>query len=640
MRLLWAEAENFLAFGKVRTPLDRQGLVVVLGQNLDASGADSNGAAKSSILEMLVYCFYGKTMRGLTGDQVMHRRVKKDCVVTVALEDDNGSEWRVTRTRGVAAKRANDVQLLCNGVPPSALGGINIDVQEQVNTLLGMDMDTFVQSVLMSYGTKPYSELTDGEQKEVLESILHVGQYARARDVVNARIKRKQFELATVNSELQSLQKSIASSSTRLARLEQSHNEHSTLVHQRRTELMKRKAECQIKIEEEYQATGLDVLLEHEKEIDDKLQSFRTQEDALQRKLTELMIVSAKKKQEAYGQRIALEAQRSQYDADCTAFNGLAGKPCPTCKRGVEFGEVEDMLNVWDIEIKKLDEQVSIVTAAYDKIVQVEQKISHEIDGNRSLLRNESRILDIQQQEVRARIRQRAAALQLIVQLEQQSYTLGEEIEKLDDDSNPYSQLVTEASEEVRQQSATQKRMSFKQRALDLEIRHLLFWDHGFGNQGIKHYVIEGVLPFLDERAQHYVDIMSGGDMTIRFESGYMQKNKKWTDEFRVIVENAQGAEVYKGNSDGEKARINLCVGWALGDLAAQRAKKSLRFKALDEPFNHLDETGEDLVMRFLHAVVGDCETILCITHSDHLKNQFPKVWTVIKQNGFSRLEE
>lgn len=640
MRLLWVDMENFLAFGKARVALDRQGLVAVLGQNRDAAAADSNGAAKSSVLEALVWCFFGKTMRGLTGDEVMHRRVKQDCRVVIHLEDDNGAEWEVARTRGMALKRANDLQLLCNGAVPPSQAGINVDVQDQVHTLIGMDKETFVQSVLMSYGTKPYSELSDGEQKEVLEAILHVDQYAKARDVVNARYKKRQLELATVNTEIVALEQSSRSIQTRLHKLQQSQNEHSTLLQQRRMELMRRKAECQIKIEEQYHSTGLDALLDAEQDMDAKVQGYRQQEDDINRKIMATQRMAAAKKQEAYAQRAQLQARRQQYDGECTTFNALVGKPCPTCKREVFHNEVEELLGVWDGEIKKLDYQIDVVINAYNDIEAVEHKMTQEFQANRSLLRNEMRNLEAQQQEIRARIQQRAASLQLIVQLEQQSFNLGEEIEKLETDNNPYAHLVVEAAEELEKALGQLRRLAMKQKALDLEIRHLLFWDHGFGNQGIKHHVIQGVLPFLDERAQHYVDLMSGGDMTIHFESGFMQKNKKWTDEFRVVVENAQGAEVYKGNSDGEKGRVNLCIGWALGDLAAQRAKKSIRFKALDEPFEHLDETGEDLVMKFLHTVVSDCETILCITHSDHLRNQFPKVLTVVKEGGFSRVEE
>lgn len=641
MRLLWIDMENFLAFGKARVALDRQGLVAVLGQNRDAAAADSNGAAKSSILEGIVWCFWGKTMRGLAADEVMHRRVKENCRVTVHIEDDNGAEWEVCRTRGVTGvKRPNDLQIYCNGKVPENQGGVVVDVQEQIDTLLGMDMDTFVQSVLMSFGTKPYSELSDGEQKSVLEAILHVDQYAKGREVVSARIKKRQLELATVRTEYVSTASQVSNVRVRLDKLQTSYREHETLLLQRLTELRKRKAECEAKIEEQYHATGLDALLDAARGVDDKLQELRNAHEQVQTKVVQITRTCAAKRNEMVAQRATLEAQRHQYDHWCTTLNQLAGKSCPTCRRDYDAEQADAELTVTDDQIKIIDEKLGVMWEAEEKLRDVEAKLLREQEQERQLLRESINVNEVRAREMREKVQHRAATLQLIQQLEQESWNLEREIETIDFSTNPYQQLVSDAQQELAQLVTKSKRLNFKERALDIEIKHLLFWEHGFGNQGIKHYVIESVLPFLSERAQHYVDIMSGGDMTIHFESGRQLKNKKWADEFRVCVENAQGAEVYKGNSDGEKGRINLCVGWALGDLAAQRAKKSIRFKALDEPFEHLDETGEDLVMKFLNAVVADCETILCITHSDHLKNQFPKVLTVVKEGGFSRVEE
>lgn len=641
MRLLWVDMENFLAFGKARVALDRQGLVAVLGQNRDAAAADSNGAAKSSILEGIVWCLWGKTMRGLTGDEVMHRRVKADCRVIVHIEDDNGAEWEVARHRGTSnVKRPNDVLIYCNGKVPQNQGGITVDVQDQINTLLGMDMDTFVQSVLMSYGTKPYSELTDGEQKAVLEAILHIDQYAKAREVVSTRIKKRQLELATVRTEFVGTAGHVDSVRVRLDKLQTSYREHETLLLQRLTELRKRKAECESKIEEQYHATGLDALLDAARDVDDAMQGLRTAHDEVQTKVVQITRTCAAKRNEMVKERAMLEAQRRQYDGWCTTLNQLAGKSCPTCRRDYDAEQADAEMMVTDDQIKIIDEKLRVMWEAEEKLREVETKLLREQEQERQRLRNEINAMELRAREMREKVQHRAATLQLIQQLEQESWNLEREIETIDFSTNPYQQMVTDAQQELAALVTKSKRLNFKERALDIEIKHLLFWEHGFGNQGIKHYVIESVLPFLSERAQHYVDIMSGGDMTIHFESGRQLKNKKWADEFRVCVENSQGAEVYKGNSDGEKGRINLCVGWALGDLAAQRAKKSIRFKALDEPFEHLDETGEDLVMKFLNAVVADCETILCITHSDHMKNQFPKVLTVVKEGGFSRVEE
>jgi DNA repair exonuclease SbcCD ATPase subunit len=81
-------------------------------------------------------------------------------------------------------------------------------------------------------------------------------------------------------------------------------------------------------------------------------------------------------------------------------------------------------------------------------------------------------------------------------------------------------------------------------------------------------------------------------------------------------------------------------VAWALADLAAARASRPIRFRGLDEPFENLDEVGEDAVIKLLHSAVGRYETILCVTHSDHLRDQFPASITVVKENGNARFEK
>jgi DNA repair exonuclease SbcCD ATPase subunit len=149
---------------------------------------------------------------------------------------------------------------------------------------------------------------------------------------------------------------------------------------------------------------------------------------------------------------------------------------------------------------------------------------------------------------------------------------------------------------------------------------------------------MDNVVPFLTERAQSYADVLSGGDLKIEFSTQSQLANGEWRDKFQVSAINEQGADVYHGNSDGERRRIDIAVGWALADLAATRAKKSIRFRGLDEPFEHLDETGEDLVIKLLHKVLPQYETILCVTHSTHLRDQFPEEIMVTFENGFSKI--
>jgi len=638
MRFIDLSVRNFLSFGaEQHVPLAQRGLVAVFGQNLDATSADSNGAGKSCILESIVWCLWGTTLREYKSDEVINKHLKKDCVVSLILEDA-GKSYKITRTRALSGtKRPNDLLLEVDGEVITA--GINTDTQDLVNTIIGMDQSTFTQSVLLTHGVRPFSSLTDAAQKEVLEDILQINQYSQARDIVNKRLKDRQQQLAGTNAEVQGILQRTSSAQLRVQELVGAQKSHAQVIEQRRRDLFMRKANLEVQVEDEYYSEGLDKLLDTLKDIDERIIKHRAAEDELSKKTMVVARAAGQKKSEVTQQRAVLDAKRQGHNDDCTVINGIVGKACPTCRRVVDPQEAEAMLESWDTDIKQLDELVSMLSHELHQIEELEHKTLHTLEANKQLLRSETATLQAKQRLVHMEVQQRTAKLQLICQLEQQLFHVREELENLDKEQNPYSDLLSHAEAELVQFSTQHARLVYRQNALNLEAQHLLFWDHGFSNQGIKSFVIEGVLPFLSDRAQCYADILTGGDVSVQFSAQEKLKNGQFREKFQVLVRNRQGAEIYKGNSDGERRRIDIAIGWALGDLAASRVRKPIYFKGLDEPFENIDETGEDAVMKLLHSVLSQYETILVISHSDHLRNQFPNVLTVVKENGFSRVE-
>lgn len=638
MRFLEISIQNFLSFGPKQTlPLSHRGLVAVFGQNRDAAAADSNGAGKSSLLEALVWSLWGKTVRKYTGDDVINNRVNKDCEVSLKIEDDDGRIWDISRSRAINAKRANDLQIKCNG-NDIRQPGITIDTQETISTLLGMDRKTFLHAVLMSYGDKPFSELTDSEIKTVLDDILRMDKLAKSRAAVSRRIKDKQNQLAVANTELKALGHSRSALDERLASLTASRDNFESIMQTKRMELLKRKANLELDIEKEYQGAGLYKLLGSLQDIDEAIQKLRDQDEGINQKLLRATRLAAEHRMKLVSQKAVLDSKRKEYNVDCHNFNNMVGKPCPTCKRAFDPNEVEELLAVWDDAIKGVDEKLLHLVSDIEEINRMESASVEEMEGMRRNIRVDANRLNGQRVMVQQQVQQRTAALNAVCQLEQSIFNVSEEIDNLDIEGNPYTQLVVGANAELHTLIHNTTRLRYKKRSLDLEIQHLLFWEHGFSNQGLKSYVIEGVLPYLTERAQHYADIISGGDMEIRFSAQKTLENKSVKEEFQILVENSQGASIYEGNSDGEKRRANISISWAFGDLAKSRAKKSIRFKGLDEPFENLDETGEDMVVKLLNSVLQEYETILCITHSDYLRSQFPVTLTVCKEGGFTKI--
>ena len=91
--------QNFMSIRNASIDLSNRGLILINGVNHDNEALNNNGAGKSSILEALIYVLYGRTIRGLKGDEVVHKIPKKNTKVSLEVIDDDGVKYLITRYR-------------------------------------------------------------------------------------------------------------------------------------------------------------------------------------------------------------------------------------------------------------------------------------------------------------------------------------------------------------------------------------------------------------------------------------------------------------------------------------------------------------------------------------------------------------
>lgn len=643
MRLLTLKLQNFMGFGPAQElSLANRGLVAIFGRNRDAAEATSNGSGKSTIFEAIVWVLFGKTLRRLPANGVVNRFAGKNCEVSLTIEDDDKRHWRIVRTRQVSAKKENDLQLFSineDGDLP-ATAGTNDDTQELIETLLGLTYDTFVQAVLMTHGEVPFTELTDAPRKAALEDILRVSLLSRAREAAVTRIRDVESRLALASSDESRAQHDLKTMRIRLAEADENKEAHADVLAGKKAELRRRRAQVEAQAEDCLYSSGLDKLLDDQADMDHQLAQLREKEISLIRESEQAFRVALETRTELEKKKSALLAIRNQHDQTCERVEGLMGKPCPTCGFVVNPQDADHLIVEWDKAIAQSDEQIAGLDQHISKLRAGEDKLRASTTANANLVRQEIANLTARAREHHAKIQRRASSLQLICQLEQQSFLLAEEVSRLDDETNPYVTIAAQAQKDMQGAEERYRRANTRKRVLESELKHLRFWDKGFGNRGLKSLVIENALPFLQERAQQYADVLSGGDIQIVFSATKENKDGVSKDEFDIRVVNRHGAEIYRGNSDGEKRRINTAIAWALADLAAARAQRPIRFRGLDEPFENLDEVGENAVVKLLHSAIGRYETILCVTHSDHMRDQFTGSITVVRENDNARFEE
>jgi DNA repair exonuclease SbcCD ATPase subunit len=165
------------------------------------------------------------------------------------------------------------------------------------------------------------------------------------------------------------------------------------------------------------------------------------------------------------------------------------------------------------------------------------------------------------------------------------------------------------------------------------------FWVEGFGNKGIKSFILETSFPYLNERANFYSSFLTGGSVLITISPTVTAKTTGNVKEKIVITaENSYGANVYSGQSDGERRRIDLCILLALKDLIALRAKRSFSLMVLDEIGDSLDTSGLERMVSVFREISKD-KAIYVISHNEQLKQFFDQTLLIVKSGGESVLQ-
>jgi DNA repair exonuclease SbcCD ATPase subunit len=639
MRFIELELQNFLSFGNPAQiiSLSNQGLVGITGEYKGTNNASSNGVGKSTIYEAIVWCLYGKTLRGYDGDDVVNRHVGKECYVSIKIEDE-GKTYTIKRTRKCKSKRPNDLVLVVDGVVSSQ--GINADTQELVNSVVGMSFDTFIQSVLLSHGTKPFAAMNDKDQKEVLEDICQYRVIAKARDKCAKRISERNQLLTQVQTRIKSLQDQLVGAKLQHSKYTVERDQHNELLKKNLFDLKLKKmdTECSLEFDDGESLTldqyylALTVVKSNLNGIESEYATILDEERTCRQKYSNLKVTIATEEGE-------LSSRLKRLNADLVAVSGMSGKQCPTCRQVLDKNKADECIVLWDKEKKDLDCKYDLLQKKKVEYNALERNDLQELVIRRDGLNNRKKLLSDALRNYELLALKRETLLRGMILVEKRVEGINSEIVSVLNTKNPYIQLVADLEKSVEECDSKLTLDKDKETVLLIELKHLNYWLQGFGNGGLKSFLLDSIIPFLNERAQYYADILYGGDLRVKFATQTQLESGEWREKFQVLVDNVYGADTYKGNSEGEKSRINIAVGWALGDLAATRAKKPIRFKGLDEPFESLDETGEDAVVRLLHTVLSQYETIFCTTHSTHLKNQFPKDIVVVKENGKAKIK-
>jgi len=612
VRALSLDIRNFLSFGRAKIQLARRGLVLIEGENKDDPTARSNGAAKSAIVEAFVWCVQGTTLRGYVGDDVINRKVGKNCRVTTVWKD-RGSKWKIVRTRQ-DDKLKTSLNLYHDG--RRVTGSTVADTQELIDRMLGMTAKTFLSSVVFGQSNAyRFSSLTDTEQKAILDEALGIEAYAEAGVAARDKVSVHSVNVDTLKQTFDDT----------AAEIEKAEQERDRAGDRERTF----KADQEAKLKEvqgeldEVNERLTSLVKSDVKTLRDQLKTMR---DVLRNRErdVESLKENAAKMQAEHG---TLHREVGRLEREISRHEELKGD-CPTCGQEIDADDQAEVL--YDMR-KQLKNAQASAREAQEAADNADRKARAEASRLHKEREGVSEVEDaIERAEKlntkRAGLVERAKALQ-------------RRLDEIKEEKNPYRRLVKEAEQKVTKLIEERERVRADLAKEEAELELYEFWQGAFGAKGLRSLLIDTALPILNERVDHYARAITGGSIHIEFKTESLLKSGKTVDKFEVAVTNEHGAGNYKGNSAGEKAKVDLCVGLALQALVASRAQSGINVAFFDEPFESLDDAAIERVATLLTEELTDRESVFVITHNEALKAFFPNVLTVVKEGGMSHVE-
>lgn len=592
---------NFGPFESVTIPLNNPGLTLVEGVVKGCPGFESNGAGKSFIVESVPYALYGRCLRPkYTGDKVI-RRGTSSAKVELLLDIDGHDVW-VTRYRRDPQKD-NRVEILMDGADISP--GTTPEADAMIVRMLGgMDFKSFTNSI--AFGARDdvtsFFSATDGERKEILERLLGLEVFGRAEEIARARLTTARESLSQASSVRDQAAATLAALRQSMDAAEEESISVEDAEFGMRVAAMKHRHANRMVCSAEEDVT---LALEHVKRVRSSLEmseslyrKARATYDAADQawRSKEATLVAEMNAENAAG-----EAAKKRKET----FAKLSATTCPTCKQVIGQDHCSVIISGFDDIIGTHFHRATAINMELD-MWRKEPRPTPPVEIDRRSLEDANRELADARTNLagwRAVAEGRAETLAAATQRAEEVRALQERSRKAVDDAEHAVALATSDVE-----------------AKALHEARCQFWVAGFGNQGIKSFLIESELAEINRRCGAYVSRLMGRGAKVWMTATRALKSGKGSKEEIVVHADIPGkAEDYYGGSKGQKRRMDLCVLLALRDLVASRNANGCNQLFVDEVFDGVDGSGCDAVVDLLRDMLTTGPVIL-VTHNPGLR--------------------
>jgi len=673
LKIKYAAAYNFLPFGSDGIELhfeNYKNVVLIRGVNLDSKSNDSkhhvednrscsNGAGKSSIQEIITYALYGKTVKRpekLGANDVVHNKIKRDAKVELIF--DNFKIVRIRKEGGNDKKNSLRLWESSNGTwdkTTEITQGTMATTQEKIESIIGLSYEAFVNiSIFTDDQRACFLECDNKQKKEIVENMLALGAYRGWFD--NAKSLRKEIKTKIdIKSKEYSLLLNNKDEATR--RLNLTKEKEKNWKENKKKELEDLTANCNKFINLLGKTDNGAAILAYQKaqekikEINESLPTKEKEKNDLNTKIDLAKSKENEVKNEA--QKIAdeyrevsnnskiLVTQRNAKEEEIKKLkSNEIGAKCDKCKGLIEEENINDYIKELQNEISKINSELKTYVEQAKKIQEKAETAKTKQEKIKTILDQLSRQISVCDSELTQLRNDLVTASQVrepkigneetVIQskIEEFKKQIENKSKELQGDT-PFKEILENDAKELQkaEQNVMEKEKEIKE--LEVELPYYDYWIAGFGDNGIRKWIVDGIIPELNNRINYWLQFLIDNKITLRFDNELnetIERNPADGDPY-----------VYHAMSTGQRRRLNLAVSQSFAHIMMLSAGSIPSIVFLDEVSTNVDLSGNIGIYKMIMELSQDRQVFIT-THDQSLLQMLDgcDVLDLVHENGFT----
>ena len=640
----------------------------------------NNGCGKSTILEMITIVIYNKCRncekKGISIDDLI--TTGEDHFKIELTFEQNDDEYTIIREKN---KKSQKLKLLVNGEEKK---GKLTEIQNMINSIVKLDYDTFMDTVVISQGEADnFMKKSPLDRKKVIAKILHLDKYdkleAKTKEIrkemkMKLEIDKERIEklfneiknknnyvekIKQLNNEINKLQFKIDSDDLELekvlsekAKYEQLKNQQNILINQKRSidekitniknsiqkgmnllnsinEIIKDKDTVYKEIELEN--SNVDNYISLDKNISSEISGLKSENRMLENSLNDLKKKSFRLKE--YGDAICEFCGQEITDEYKESHLNEMRKHAKELKEKIDSNS--NSLNELN---KKLNENSKNLSNLKQRINKLNEKRSKIEQGLVKKDNYENRLKELNEELENYQKEKEQFENIEIVEVEEKHFNDFELKSNLRNNREKLNRITSEVSvinnelDKIKEKEKEYDDLNEKNKKNIKVYNRYGELQKAWSKDGIQALIIDTTLPLIEAEINNYLNIMSAGEISIKFETQKEAKNGNISETLDIIVSDFSCSDrKYELFSGGQKQRINLAIRVGLSKFLSNRSNSDIQFFFIDEGLSTLDDDGRANFLEMIGAISQMFEQIFVISHMEDVKDAFEQKILITK---------